>query len=104
MRKWLAILVVGLAGAVGLLAQRGRYLEAAPYEVKSVFPREVSPGRYQQVEQRDLTLLAEEGWELVSVTPFVYLNEERGNDVRKPIVTQTYVAYYFKRVKMQGNR
>ena len=88
-----------------LWAQRGRYVEPPPYELKMVFPREITPGRYQQVEARDLVLLAEDGWELVSVTPYIYLNEERGEPKdQKAVVTQTYPAYFFKRLKMSTGR
>ena len=34
--------------------------------------------------------------------PYIYRNEERGNDTSKPkpVVTQTYPAYFFKRPKI----
>lgn len=75
-------------------------------EVRSVFPREVTPGRYEQVDQRNLQMLADQGWELVSVMPYVYRNEERGPELQgpKPVVTQTYPAYFFKRVRVAGVR
>jgi hypothetical protein len=73
----------------------------AQYEMRSVFPRETSPAIYEQVSQQELQTLAAQGWELVSVMPFVYRNEERGNAANnKPEVTQTYPAYFFKRVKL----
>jgi len=73
----------------------------AQYEVRSVFPRETSPAMYEQVSQQELQSLAAQGWELVSVTPYIYRNEERGNaSNNKPAVTQTYPAYFFKRVKL----
>jgi hypothetical protein len=73
----------------------------AQYEVRSVFPRETSPAMYEQVSQQELQSLASQGWELVSVMPFVYRNEERGSaSNNKPAVTQTYPAYFFKRVKL----
>ena len=70
-------------------------------EVHSVFPREYSPGLYHQVEQTELQNLAQQGWELVSVMPYIYRNEEHGTDLNgpKPVVTQTYPAYFFKRVR-----
>jgi hypothetical protein len=73
-------------------------------EVRSVFPREVTPGKYEQVDQRTLQTLADQGWELVSVMPYVYRNEERGPELQgpKPVVTQTYPAYFFKRVRVPG--
>jgi len=73
----------------------------AQYEVRSVFPRETSPATYEQVSQQELQTLASQGWELVSVTPYVYRNEERGSaSNNKPAVTQTYPAYFFKRVRL----
>lgn len=74
------------------------------YEVHSVFPRETSPAMYEQVSQQELQTLASQGWELVSVVPFVYRNEERGPALNnKPAVTQVYPAYFFKRAKLPEN-
>jgi hypothetical protein len=71
-----------------------------PYEVKLLFPREVTPAHYEQVAQQDVQSLALQGWELVSVMPYVYRNEERGNEPNnRPAVTQTYPAYFFKRLR-----
>jgi hypothetical protein len=76
----------------------------AQYEVRSVFPRETSPAMYEQVSQQELQTLASQGWELVSVTPYVYRNEERGPALNnKPAVTQTYPAYFFKRLRLPEN-
>ena len=72
---------------------------ASPWEVKALMPREVSPARYVQVPSSDLERLAADGWQLVSVTPYVILNEERGPEGRKIAVTQTYPAYFFQRPK-----
>src|SRR5882762_2921679 len=82
--------------------QRGPNGDHPAYEVRSVFPRETSPGQYRHVEQRELEALADQGWELVSVMPYIYKNEERGNDNTKPkpMVTQTYPAYFFKRPRI----
>ncbi len=76
------------------------------FDVQSVFPREVSPGMYEQVDQRTLQTLADQGWELVSVTPYIYRNEERGPVLPgpRPVVTQTYPAYFFKRPRANGAR
>jgi hypothetical protein len=97
------ILVISLAaGAVFFLwAQRERATDHAPYEVRSVFPREVSPAQYQQVEQQELRDLSGQGWELVAVVPYIYRNEERGTAAMapRPMVTQTYPAYFFKRLR-----
>jgi hypothetical protein len=98
--------VIALAGLAVTFAitQRGgaQQSETPAFEVRALFPREVSPARYEQVDQRELQTLAEQGWELVSVEPFVYRNEERGGErvYPKPTVTQTYPAYFFKRVRI----
>ncbi len=90
----------GLAAIFMLHAQQ----RAAPYafDVLSVLPKEYSPGQYAQVDQRELQALSEQGWELVSVTPFLYRNEEHGpvGQGVRPVVTQSYPAYYFKRVRL----
>jgi hypothetical protein len=96
-------LMVLMAAVVIVWAQQGKAPAAvyAQYEVRSVFPRETSPAMYEQVSQQELQTLASQGWELVSVTPFAYRNEERGTaSNNKPAVTQTYPAYFFKRVRL----
>jgi len=101
MRRTILIASVAAAAVAALWAQRDRPLDLPPYEVRSVFPHEISPAQYQQVEQRELQVLADQGWELVSVTPYIYKNEERGTPAMapRPMVTQTYPAYFFKRLK-----
>ena len=98
-----SLLLIAVAAAAGLLlwAQRDRAMDRPGYEVRSVFPRETSPAQYQQVEQRELQTLADQGWELVAVVPYVYKNEERGSPdlAPRPMVTQTYPAYFFRRPK-----
>jgi hypothetical protein len=91
-----------MAAAAFLWAQQTKTpaLAYPPYEVRAVFPRETSPALYEQVSQQELQSLAAQGWELVSVMPFVYRNEERGQaQNNKPAVTQTYPAYFFKRIR-----
>lgn len=104
MRRSALVLAIGVAAVLWLAAQRDRRQDHPPYEVKLVFPRETSPGLYRQIEERELETLADQGWELVSVMPYIYRNEEHGigNDsIRpKPVVTQTYPAYFFKRQKI----
>ncbi len=103
MKRIALVAALCVTAAVWLWSQqRGRYADHPPYEVKCLFPRETSPGLYRHVEQYELDMLADQGWELVSVTPFIYRNEERGNDNTKPkpVVTQTYPAYFFKRPKI----
>lgn len=109
MRRTAVILTLALAAALVLWAQqRGRqnseqqHPDYVSLEVHSLFPRETAPGQYTQVDQREIQTLADQGWELVSVMPFIYRNEERNNgEMRgpKPVVTQTYPAYFFKRTK-----
>jgi hypothetical protein len=95
-------LTMGLMAAVFSWAQRDRAIPGyTQFEVWSAFPREISPGKYEQVSQTELQSLARQGWELVSVMPYVYRNEERGPELQgpKPVVTQTYPAYFFKRIR-----
>ena len=96
-------LTLAIAAAAFVWAQQTKPSATvyAQYEMRSVFPRETSPAMYEQVSQQELQSLASQGWELVSVTPFVYRNEERGGaSNNRPAVTQTYPAYFFKRVKL----
>ena len=93
------------AAAVFVWAQTKVAVPPQPqWELHSVFPREASPAMYEQVPQQDLQALASQGWELVSVVPYVIRNEERGSaSNNKPAVTQTYPAYFFKRLKVESN-
>jgi hypothetical protein len=106
MKRTLPVIGVFLMAAIFLWAQRDRVTSPvpgyAPLEVRSVFPREVSPGKYEQVRQEELQSLATQGWELVSVMPYIYRNEEHGPELQgpKPVVTQTYPAYFFKRIRV----
>ena len=96
-------LALGIAAAAFVWAQQSKAPAAvyAQYEMHSEFPRETSPAMFEQVSQQELQTLASQGWELVSVMPFVYRNEERGAAANnKPAVTQAYPAYFFKRVKL----
>ncbi len=97
-------LTLGMAAVAFLWAQPGKPPNRPvypPFEVRSLFPRETSPALYEQVSQQEIQNLAAQGWELVSVVPFVYRNEERGRAPNnKPAVTQTYPAYFFKRLKL----
>jgi hypothetical protein len=74
----------------------------APFELLSVFPRETAPGEYRQVDPNQLQSLADQGWQLVSVSPYVYRNEEHhtSSGVVQPLVTQVYVAYFFQRARV----
>ena len=99
MRRSILFLALLAAAAVYLWAQQRP--GQPQYEVKSIFPRETSPAQYQQVDPRELETAAEQGWELVGVTPYIYKNEERGTPAMapRPMVTQTYPAYFFKRAR-----
>ena len=102
MRQTILVLTLGAITIALLMAQRERSPVYAPYECKSVLPREVSPAQYQQADQRELESIGEQGWELVSVVPYIIKNEERGSVTLspRPIVTMTYPAYFFKRLKV----
>jgi len=101
MRRGLILIGFAAAAALLLWAQRDRPGLVPAYEVRSLFPRETSPAQYQQVDARDIQNLAGEGWELVAVVPSIYKNEERGTPdlAPRPMVTQTYPAYFFKRLR-----
>ncbi len=99
-----SVLLIGFCAAAALLmwAQRDRSGDHPAYEVKSLMPRETSPAQYKQVDAGEIQNLAGEGWELVAVVPYIYKNEERGTPdlAPRPMVTQTYPAYFFKRLKI----
>ena len=101
MRRSIPLLALLIAAVALLWAQRERGPDPPAYEIRSVFPHEVSPAQYRQVDQSELQALGDQGWELVGVTPYIYKNEERGTPqmAPRPMVTQTYPAYFFKRLK-----
>ncbi len=99
-RAWIPLLFL-VAGLI-LFGQQSRTDSSSiRWEHKALLPTETSPARYTQVQEWEIRAVAEQGWELVSVSPYVYLNEERGPDGRKLMVTQTYPGYYFKRPKRE---
>lgn len=101
MRRSVSAVALGLALAAAVLAQD--WLNP-PYDTQALFPRETTPGQYQQVDQNQVQALAAAGWELVSVVQFVLKNEERGTQANdRPIVTQSYPAYFFRRLRRYGN-
>lgn len=106
MKRIIPVVVLFVLAAAFLWAQYRVVPDPVHLDVRSVFPREVTPGKYEQVDQRALQTLADQGWELVSVMPYVYRNEERGPELQgpKPVVTQTYPAYFFKRIRVPGAR
>ncbi len=79
--------------------KRSRPGDYPAWEVKVVQPVEISPARYRQVTEMELNQVALDGWELVGVSPYTYLNEERGRD--RTMVTQTYPSYVFKRLRRE---
>src|ERR1700689_427742 len=97
------VILLGFCGAAALLlwAQHERVGDRAAFEVKSLMPRETSPAQYRQVDSNEIQSLAGEGWELVAVVPYIYKNEERGTPdlAPRPMVTQVYPAYFFKRLR-----
>jgi len=102
MRRIIALSVVALAAAL-LYAQQQRESLHPSYEMMSALPREMAPGQYAQVDPNTLQSLSAQGWELVSAVPFIYRNEEHDNGQMhgpKPVVTQVYPAYYFRRPRL----
>lgn len=109
----LALLLTAAAGAVVVVtAQQPQppaqtrvrtFPRDRPYpewDVKVLHPHEIAAGRYAQVRPYELDQTAAEGWELVSVTPFVMRNEEHeGPKGERPMVTQVYLSYSFKRLR-----
>lgn len=78
--------------------------QTVPWEFQALFPKELGPGRYQHVADHEVQSLCNRGWELVSAAPWVIRNEERGPKDHSVIVTQTYLAYFFKRVQPSWSR
>jgi hypothetical protein len=101
MKRAVVLGSIAVVAALFLLAQQ-RPVERPGYEVRSVLPRETSPAQYRQVDQGELQNLADQGWELIAVVPYIYKNEERGTPdlAPRPMVTQTYPAYFFRRPKL----
>lgn len=90
------------AAGVLVWGQRDQFApsrETPTWEYRSLLPQETSPGIYRQVEWFNVTSLGSQGWELVSVTPYVIRNDERQyrSEEMPKVITQNYVAYYFKR-------
>jgi hypothetical protein len=101
MRRSLLLVAFCAAAALLLWAQRDRPADHPAYEVKVLLPHETAPAQYKQVDSNELQFLAGDGWELVAVVPYIYKNEERGTPdmAPRPMVTQTYPAYYFKQLR-----
>ena len=109
MKRAVFLLVLVLV-AVLFAQQQGRRPPAGSqqypeWEVKVLEPHEIAAGRYVQVRSYELDTLAQEGWELVAVTNFVLRNEEHeGLKGERPMVTQAYQSYAFKRLKRDSIR
>lgn len=105
-RAWLVFLAAA-AAAVLLLAQREPLAPprgVAPWEYRALIPQEIGPGVYRQVDWYQVVEMGNQGWELVSVTPYVIRNDERKykGEENPRIVTQNYLAYYFKRQRVRS--
>jgi hypothetical protein len=102
MRRGILLGCVAAVAALVLWAQQRERSVGPGYELKAVLPHETSPAQYRQVDQRELQTLADEGWELVTVVPYVYKNEEHGTPdlAPRPMVTQVYPGYFFRRPKL----
>ena len=103
------MIVTAVACAALLLAQRERMAparEVASWEYRALIPREYAPGQYAQVEWYDVMAMGDQGWELVSVAPWVIRNDERKyhKEEQPRVITQNYLAYYFKRPKTLASR
>ena len=104
-RAILPLTLILLAAAALVIAQQPRLRptlsgQYPPWEVKVLEPREIAAGRYTQVRPYELDEMATDGWELVSMASFVLRNEEHeGPKGERPMVTQAYMSYAFKRLK-----
>ena len=109
MKRAIFPLILVLA-AVLIAQQQARRPSTGPqpypeWEVKVLEPHEVAAGRYVQVRSYELDTLAQEGWELVAVSNHVLRNEEHeGLKGERPMVTQAYQSYAFKRLKRDSSR
>lgn len=107
MRNVWLVTAAALAVAVLLFAQREQLAPprgVAPWEYRALLPQEIGPGMYRQVDWFQVLEMGNQGWELVSVTPYVIRNDERKyrNEENPRVVTQNYLAYYFKRQRVRS--
>jgi hypothetical protein len=93
------IVAACLVGAALLIAQQSPRATRLPYEVVTLTPKETTPGKFAQVEARQIDQMSSDGWELIAATPWALMNEERTNapTTPHPVVTQVYLAYVFRR-------
>jgi len=103
----LLALVLAVATVI-VFAQQQRPRPSGQYpawEVKVLEPHEIAAGRYAHVRPYELDDLAADGWELVAVTNYVLRNEEHeGPKGERPMVTQAYQTYAFKRLRRDAIR
>jgi hypothetical protein len=96
-------IVLAVCGALLLISAQRERLAPPPqtttYEYRALVPQEAGPGRFIQVEWYQVQAMGEQGWEMVGVVPFVLHNDERiyKEQGTTRVVTQNYLAYYFKR-------
>jgi hypothetical protein len=106
MRNLAIAAFVCLAAAVALVwGQREQFApsrDTPTWEYRALLPQETRPGVYTQVDWFNVVSLGSQGWELVSVTPYVIRNDERQykSDETPKVVTQNYLAYYFRRPRV----
>jgi len=76
------------------------------FDVRSVFPRETTPGSMNKWISARSRRWPNRVGNSSAVTPYIYRNEEHGPELQgpKPVVTQTYPAYFFKRLRVAGQR
>ena len=102
------VFLIATALVVVAQQQRPRALPSGQYpqwEVKVLEPHEIAAGRYVQIRSYELDDMAAEGWELVAMTNYVLRNEEHeGPKGERPMVTQAYQSYAFKRLKRDATR
>ena len=69
------------------------------WEYRALVPIEISAGKYHQVDFFEVQSMGAQGWELISVTPWVIRNDEHkgSSEGMEKVVTQNYLGYFFKR-------
>jgi hypothetical protein len=97
-RAWIVLSLL-VAAAAFVWSQRSNVTgpQAVAYEYRALLPQDLGKGVFQQVDLSQVQDMGNRGWELVDVTAFVLHNDERKTDDYQYIVTQAYMAYYFKR-------
>lgn len=96
-RMVVVLLVVVAVPLSLLLGQRQKISEPPPFEYRALLPHEFKPGQFQLVDRHEIERLSRQGWELVSMSPFVLLNEEHKKGTESGTLTQVYNSYHFRR-------